>query len=133
MKNLQAIADKTAIGLSFVCTVHCLALPLLLLSLPAFTALNLMDEAFHYWMLVVVVPVSVLALSMGCKQHKNQSVLLVSTIGLILMAAAAFAGHDLLGEQGEKIVTLMGAVCIAIGHYSNHRLCQKSRDCDCHG
>ncbi len=132
MKNLQVMADKTAIGLSFVCTIHCLALPLLLLFLPSLTALNLMDEAFHYWMLVAVVPVSLVALSIGCKKHKNLKVLLISTIGLILMVAAALAGHDLLEEMGEKIMTLIGAVCIAIGHYLNHRLCQKNTNCDCH-
>ncbi len=131
MKNLQAIADKTAIGLSFVCTLHCLALPLLLLTLPAITALNLMDEAFHLWMLMVVVPVSLLALSMGCKKHKNLNVLLVSSVGLILLVAAAFVGHDLLGEAGEKTMTLVGALCISVGHYFNHRLCQSSRDCGC--
>ncbi len=132
MKNLQVMADKTAIGLSFVCTIHCLALPLLLLFLPSLTALNLMGEAFHYWMLMVVVPVSLVALSIGCKKHKNLKILLISTIGLMLMVAAALAGHDLLDEVGEKIMTLMGAMCIAIGHYFNHRLCQKRTDCDCH-
>lgn len=133
MKNLQTIVDKTAISLSFVCALHCLALPLLLLALPTFTALNLMGEAFHVWMLIAVVPTSLVALAMGCKKHNNLNVLLVSGIGLIVMIAAALAGHDLLGETIEKTMTLAGAICIAVGHYFNHRLCQKHSACACHG
>jgi drug/metabolite transporter (DMT)-like permease len=129
MKNLQTIADKTAISLSFVCALHCLALPLLLLALPTFSALNLMGEALHLWLLIVVVPTSFVALALGCKKHNNLNVLLVSSIGLMVMIAAALAGHDLLGETIEKTMTLAGAIFIAIGHYFNHRLCQKHSAC----
>lgn len=132
MKNMQAIADKTAISLSFLCTLHCLALPLLVISLPTVTALGLVGEAFHLWMLVVVVPVSLVALAMGCKKHNNMKVLFAGIVGLIALIAAGVAGHDLLGEIGEKALTVFGAVCIAVGHFFNHRLCQQQTDCHCH-
>jgi len=131
MKNLQAISDKTAISLSLLCTIHCLALPLAVVLLPAIAALPLEDEAFHFWMVFAVVPISIYALTMGCKKHKNYRILLVGIIGLIILIATVFLGHNLLGETWEKIFTVIGSVFIALGHFWNYRLCQHPDNCDC--
>ena len=131
MKKFQTIADKTAISLSLLCTIHCLALPLLLVYLPTIAALNLTDEAFHLWMLVAVIPISVFAITLGCKKHKSYTVFFLALTGLSLMIAAAVLGHDYLGEAGEEVFTVVGASFIAFGHLLNHRLCQRSH-CGCH-
>lgn len=131
MKKLQAITDKTAISLSFLCTLHCLVAPFAVVLLPTLAATTLEDEAFHLWMLIAVIPTSLLALSMGCNKHRDFRVLLLGITGLSLLILAAFFGHDLLGESGETAVTVLGAGIIAAGHLLNHRLCQHSR-CECH-
>ena len=130
MKNIQALADKAAITLSFICTIHCLALPLAVVLLPALAVLNLEDEASHLWMLAAVVPTSLYALTMGCKKHKDYSVMPFGIIGLVILVAVPFLGHDLLGESGESISTTIGGLIIAGGHLINHRLCRRS-DCQC--
>jgi hypothetical protein len=127
MKNMQAIADKTAISLSLLCAIHCLAMPFLLVLVPAMTAINLADESFHLWMLIAVIPTSLMALTLGCKKHKRYRLFILATSGLSLMILAAWLGHDLLGESGEIALTAIGASIIAVGHYLNHRLCQSSR------
>ena len=106
MTNIQTNSDKVAISLSALCAFHCLILPLLTVLIPSFAALPLQDEAFHIWMVVAVVPISLFALTMGCKKHKNLSMLLMGTAGLIILSVAAFFGHDLLGEGLEKMFTL---------------------------
>lgn len=131
MKSLQTIADKTAISLSFICTLHCLVVPFAVALLPTLAAINLQDEAFHLWMVIAVIPASLLALSMGCKKHRDYRVLLLGITGLSLLILAAFFGYDLLGEHAETAVTVLGAVIIAAGHLLNHRLCQHSR-CECY-
>ncbi|UTW45618.1 MerC domain-containing protein [bacterium SCSIO 12696] len=131
MKNIQTITDKTAISLSFICTFHCLALPVLAVSLPAITALNLDNEIFHLWMVLAVIPISLIALTIGCKKHKNLTVALLGISGLCLLIAAVFLGHAVLGEVGEKLLTVVGACLIAAGHLLNHRLCRKTK-CECH-
>jgi len=132
MKNIIALSDKLAISLSFLCTIHCLALPLLLVMLPSLAALPLADEAFHLWMVIAVIPVSAYALTMGCTKHKRYHLLLIGGIGLALLIAASFLGHDLLGETWEKTLTISGAVVIAAGHVLNYRLCQLQYKCECH-
>lgn len=129
MKSDSATLDKAAIGLSLFCAVHCLMLPVALALLPAIATTSLGSEAFHQWMLIAVLPTSVIALHMGCKQHRDFSVLYYGVPGLILITATVFWGHDLLGETDERISTLIGAGLIAYGHLRNHRLCCKH---ECH-
>lgn len=131
MNNLQSLPDKSAIALSFLCTIHCLAMPLAVVLLPSIAALPLADEAFHYWMLMGVLPISAYALTMGCKKHQRYRLLFIGIVGLSLLFFAAFAGHDLLGETWEKALTIAGATILALGHIGNHRLCQQQERCVC--
>ncbi|MTI12948.1 MerC domain-containing protein, partial [Sansalvadorimonas verongulae] len=70
MKTLQIVTDRLAISLSFLCLMHCLALPLLLVTLPSLTVLNLENELFHVGMVAFVIPTSLYALTLGCKKHQ---------------------------------------------------------------
>ena len=131
MNNLQSLSDKSAIGLSLLCTIHCLAMPLAVVLLPSIAGLPLADETFHYWILVAVLPISAYALTMGCKKHQRYRLLLIGGAGLSILAFAAYAGHDLLGETGEKILTVAGTIILALGHLWNYRLCQHQNPCGC--
>ena len=131
MKNIQAIADKAAISLSFICTVHCLALPLIVVFLPSLVVFNLEDEASHFWMLAAVVPTSLFALTLGCKKHKKTGAMAIGMVGLTILVATILLGHDILGEIGEKVLLLIGAIIIVIGHLKNQQLC-KCSSFECH-
>ncbi len=129
MVNTQFITDKTAISLSLLCTIHCLALPLLAVLLPSIAALPLNDEIFHVWMIIAILPISAYALTMGCKNHKHYPVLMLGGIGLLTLCLVALFGHDLLGESLEKAFTVIGAAIIAASHIWNYRLCQYHKTC----
>lgn len=131
MKNIQTLSDKTAISLSIICALHCLTLPSLLVLLPSLTALNLADEVVHLWMLAAVIPISIYALTMGCRKHKRLGIVALGLAGITTLIAAALLGHDVLGETGEKIIVTTGAFIIAISHWQNHQLCRRL-DCECH-
>jgi EamA domain-containing membrane protein RarD len=130
MKSVSISIDKTAIGLSLLCAAHCLLLPVVLIMVPSFAANTFVDERFHLWMLIAVLPTSLLALTLGCKQHRNISVILMGLLGLTTLTMAALFGHDLMGETGEKVVSLIGASIIALSHLRNHTLC-KHHQCHC--
>ncbi|MCP8900772.1 MerC domain-containing protein [Gilvimarinus xylanilyticus] len=133
MKSAQILTDKLAITLSLACAIHCLALPLLLALLPSLAALALDHESFHFWMVVAVIPSSLYALTLGCKKHRRVRVLLLGTIGLTLLVLAVALGEARIGEAGEKLLTLAGATCVALGHWMNFRLCRthESKACPC--
>lgn len=125
MRTFSTSIDKAAIGLSLVCAIHCLLLPVAVVMLPAMAAATFGDERFHQWMLLAVLPTSLFALTMGCRRHRNMGVLAIGLPGLAILSLAAFFGHDLLGETGEKVASLAAALLIALGHVRNHALCKR--------
>ena len=131
MSHSQIMADKTAIGLSLLCALHCLALPLLVVFLPATVAVRLGGEAFHYWMVFTVIPVSAFALTLGCRRHGRYAIVLVGASGLGILCLSVAIGHEALGEVREKALTLLGASLIALGHLWNYRLCRQRERCEC--
>lgn len=129
MTPISTQLDKVAIGLSVACAVHCLLLPLALIALPALAATGFGDAHFHRWMIFVVLPTSLLALLLGCRQHRQIRVLVPGLLGLLAIAVAAGAGHQLLGEIWEKVLSLFGAALLCFAHVRNYRLCGPKQCC----
>tara|TARA_B100000519_G_scaffold73983_1_gene63626 strand:- start:567 stop:776 length:210 start_codon:yes stop_codon:yes gene_type:complete len=44
--------------------------------------------------------------------------------GISVLGFAAIFGHDLLNATSERILTLIGAAFVVIGHVQNFKLCQ---------
>ena len=130
IENTSLLGDIAAICLSNICIIHCLALPILAVMIPPSLSLVLEEEVFHLYMLIFVLPISVMALMMGCRKHKKLNVFLLGAVGLLGLVAVAFYGHALFGEIGEKLLTIMGAGLIASAHFMNFKAC-RSIDCDC--
>ena len=130
MSSIQALTDHTSIGLSLVCAIHCLFVPVLLVALPSLASLPLESEMFHVWMVVAVLPISIFALTLGCKKHKRYKIIFLGALGLISLISALLL-ESLVGEIGEKLLTLLGAGLIAWGHFTNFKLCQQHDNPDC--
>eukprot|EP00487_Bulimina_marginata_P007299 TRINITY_DN2814_c0_g1_i1.p1 TRINITY_DN2814_c0_g1~~TRINITY_DN2814_c0_g1_i1.p1 ORF type:complete len:136 (-),score=8.12 TRINITY_DN2814_c0_g1_i1:218-625(-) len=123
--------DKLAVGLSIMCAVHCLATPLLLTLLPSLTAVQLDNEQLHLWILVAVIPTSLVALTLGCKKHTRLRYVVSGFVGVILMVLAVTLGEAKWVELGEKGFTLIGAAFIAVAHWFNYRQCLAKNEDDC--
>ena len=115
--------DKVAIGFSAICALHCILLPVALIFLPALSTTFLGSEDFHKALLYFVVPSSTIALFLGCKMHGKNHVYVYGAVGVGVLLIASFFGHDLIGESGEKFLTLLGAGIISLGHIKNQKLC----------
>ena len=120
--------DTAAVVLSGVCMLHCLALPIALTILPIVNVTLLDESTFHLIMMVVILPISVIALTIGCRQHKDKLTLTLGSVGLLILTLTAIFGHDLLGLTGERIVTSIGGLILAAAHIQNY-LCCRNDDC----
>lgn len=129
LTNHQKLTDTAAIALSFLCTLHCLALPLILTLIPGMAVLSLDNEAVHLWLIVAAIPTSAYALTLGCRQHRQAYIPLVSAFGIVCLFLALFWAHEIFGDAGEKALTLIGAWLVAYGHYRNYKLCQHENCC----
>jgi len=120
--------DAAAIVLSSVCMLHCLALPIVLTILPI-ANVSLVEEAtFHLLMMTLILPISLIALTIGCRQHKDRLTLVLGTVGLVVLTATAVFGHVWFGFLGERIVTSLGGLILASAHIQNFRCC-RANDC----
>lgn len=123
---LQRWIDKLAIGLSMACAAHCVLTPVILVLLPALAATPLGSEQFHIWMLVVVLPTSLIAIGMGCRRHRDAFVLTLALIGISLLVLAVLVGEALYGAWGERGLTLVGSAFVAVAHVQNYRRCRRA-------
>ena len=120
------LLDHTAIGLSALCALHCLAMPVAMVLLPSLTFLPFADEHFHLALVFVVLPTSLFALFMGCRRHRRIRVLVWGGSGVAVLLGTAIVGHEVLGASWERILTVFGASLVVVGHLQNFSLCRSS-------
>ena len=132
MRLTQEYSDKTAISLSTLCLVHCLLVPSFLVFLSGYVSLSYNNELIHYAILFIAIPVSIYALITDVRNHKSFSFLYLGLIGIISLILAVTLGAQIWGEVGEKVLTTVGALLVAISHFKNYRLCREVECDDCH-
>ncbi len=80
--------------------------------------------------LTVAIPVSAFALVRGYKNHNKLSYFVCGSFGLLLLSFAVLTA-SVIGEIGEKSLTVLGSLFVIYAHYKNHQVC-KELNCDCH-
>ena len=121
--------DKAAIGLSFACALHCLAVPLFLAIFPSSTLSGLGDERIHLGLLALIIPISVFSLTLGCRVHRNLTVVAVGVTGICILCFSALLAHDMGGESLETAGTLLGSSIVALSHALNFKSCRAAHAC----
>ena len=123
--------DRFSISLSALCVMHCLLMPLLLISLPSLAQTFISSEAVHLSLIYAVIPSSLFALGLGCKQHGRRLFLVIGIIGLGFLLLAVAVESMAIDHLWEKVFTVIGALFIAIAHMRNFQNCRNSNNCDC--
>ena len=121
--------DKAAIGLSLVCALHCLMVPLLLALFPSGVLSSLGDERIHLGLLFLIIPISVFSLTFGCRVHRNLTVVAVGVTGIGILCLSALLTHDMGGESLETAGTLLGSGIVALSHVLNFKFCRVAHAC----
>lgn len=114
------VLDKLAVTLSGLCLVHCLALPFAIALLPFLG--HFADDHLHLQMLIVVIPVSVAALALGFRRHRNAGIVLAGAAGLVIITIGGTVAHNDFGIIADRALTVVGSLALAITHYRNFRL-----------
>lgn len=118
--------DGAAVVLSALCLVHCLALPLIIIGVP-FLA-QFAEGHLHLQMLVVVLPLSTLALGIGYRRHRNSRILIGGVVGMSLLIIGATVAHAQLGLIADRAFTICGSLTLATAHYFNSIRAQAACD-----
>jgi hypothetical protein len=114
----QQRLDALGLAISGVCLVHCIALPLAAIVIPAFT-LGLdqqSDHTFHWLLLGCAVPISTLALWRGSQRSADRRWLWLGSVGLALMLIGVLHAF---GQRSEVPLTSVGVTLLAFAHVKN--------------
>lgn len=122
--------DRAALGASFLCLVHCLALPLLFAALPALSHVIAIPESFHVWILLFAVPASGAALLGGRARHRASWPSGAGACGLLCLVLGAFAVER---ASDETAITVAGSLMLAAAHVANWRLRHRVGCASAHG
>lgn len=113
------LLDRTAIVLSALCVVHCLALPLLIIMAPFLG--QFFEGHFHAQLLIVVLPLSTGALALGYRRHRNSRIVAAGIAGMLLLTIGGTVMHDQFGIIADRVFTIAGAIVLAGSHWFNGR------------
>ncbi len=122
-------ADSLGILAAVVCAVHCLALPVMAMALPALAAGSGHDDVTHYVLAGFVVAFCLFAIVPGYKRHHHKEVLIGMLIGLSLVMFATFIAEPLLGEFWEMPLITLGNLVVVVTHLRNRKLVSAPRCC----
>ena len=131
MFKTQYASDSLAMGLSTACVIHCFFAPTLIIFSYGISTFSIESELVHYAIVALAVPISSIALTIGYRNHKKASYLIIGIVGLSVLILAVILGENSLSELGEQLVTLAGSILVAFSHFKNYRTC-KELECSCH-
>lgn len=109
--------DGAAVTLSTLCLIHCAALPLLIVGLPSFAQFS--ASHLHAQALMLVIPLSFLALGLGFRRHRDVKIVAVGIVGMLLLVFGATIAHQQLGLAADRAFTIGGSLTLATAHFLN--------------
>ncbi|HCD50963.1 MAG TPA: hypothetical protein DEQ34_00850 [Balneolaceae bacterium] len=109
--------DRIGIGLSGLCAIHCLAVPIVISLIPLWPAFEHFHGYTHLIFFLAIAPTVILSLQ---RKHENPKVTVLLFSGVIVIFLAWFF-NDTLGEYGEAGVTLIGSTLLITGHWMNYK------------
>tara|TARA_Y100001970_G_scaffold224818_1_gene277236 strand:+ start:276 stop:665 length:390 start_codon:yes stop_codon:yes gene_type:complete len=122
---MQKLFDTIGLTISGTCVMHCLFAPVTLILLPVFGLTVSQEEVLHEIFLYLIVPSAIIAITMGCRKHKDYSVAILATTGIILLVYAVVT-HDTNTEQTVEVLTLFGSALVVLSHLRNFSLCRQN-------
>ncbi len=113
--------DKVGVTTSLVCAVHCLALPLLLTSLPILGIDLIQNESVEIAMIVLAFLVGIVALAKGRKAYRSYLpiIFFIIGIGCLILKEVWHAWHN--------TILVPAVFFILLAHYTNHKMTKASK------
>jgi hypothetical protein len=118
------LADRFGATASFVCALHCAALPLLLAVLPALGLGFLADHAFERGFIAFASVLALSSLAFGFRRHRRFRAFWFLVPGVTLLVAGIVVDIDGRPLVHALLVSL-GGMLVALSHVTNLRLAHR--------
>ena len=124
-KKVKLNLDSVGFYASFICAVHCVAVPILLTTLSASNLGILANPLFEITMIAISIIIGVSSLLPSYRHHRKVTPIVILSLGFLLI----FTGHFIVSENYESIVTPIGAFTVAFSHLTNWKLNRTTHSC----
>lgn len=109
--------DRVGIGLSGICAIHCLLVPVVVSLIPLWPAFEEFHGYTHLIFFLAITPTVILSLQ---RRNASNKVTWHLITGVLVIFLAWFF-NEYLGEYGEAGVTLIGSALLIRGHWLNYK------------
>ena len=124
--TLAKTFDASAVGLSALCLVHCLALPAMALLLPVL-GVWARAEWVHVAFVLMATPIAALTFfDFAAGRPRSWPLAIIAALGLGLMVAGAL---EVPGPTFERGLTVLGGALLASAHIANWRRRHREETC----
>lgn len=110
--------DKVGIGISGVCAIHCLVLPVFIALLPLWGFAEILHDWLHPVFILLIAPTVYYA---SKRSYFDRRIVGLLTIGFLLIVIGWLLGHFWIGLWFETILTVIGSAVLIAGHWFNYR------------
>lgn len=115
--------DSLGMFTSWLCLLHCLALPILVLALPTIGAHVSHDDKTHFLLAGWVCVFAVLSMLPEKNRRKDSTVIYLMVTGICAVLGATFGTTIGLSETIEIPLISMGNLLVIAAHHLNRRTC----------
>lgn len=109
--------DRVGIGLSGICAIHCLLVPVIVALIPLWPTFEEFHEYTHLIFFIAIAPAVFLSLR---RRHNSPRITVLLLSGLFVIFLAWYF-NETLGEYGEAGITLIGSILLISGHWLNYK------------
>lgn len=116
--------DKLGIGISGVCAIHCLLIPVVVAVLPLWGFATVLHDVLHPVFILLIAPTVYFA---SKRSHFDRKITSLLTAGFLFILIGWVFGHFWIGFLFETILTVIGSAVLIAGHWFNYRHHQSCR------
>jgi hypothetical protein len=125
------LVDHMGIGVSVLCLIHCLLLPLVIIFFPAIKlATSGIGEHFHEILYFLIIGVSLVSFIPTYLKSRKAIFMVNPLIALTLMSVAHFGeelGYFEISSLPEIFLTSSGGLFLIYTHYHNIKYCRQCK------
>ena len=127
--TLVQVADRVGATASFLCALHCAALPFVLALLPALGLSFLADHSFERWFIAFATVLALTMMIRGYRRHGAPQALFLLLPGLVLLWLGGYVFDLESSGLWHALLVSLGGTAVALAHIVNlprtnlHRFC----------
>ena len=118
---IARLADRFGATASFLCAVHCAALPLVIAALPALGLSFLANHRFERGFIAFASVLALTTLVVGFRRHRQFRAFWFLAPGILFLCAGIIVDFE-QSATAHAVLVAIGGTLVAISHLTNLRL-----------